>query len=79
MDKNITVLFFGQLTEATGTASACLTDVCDTDGAKKKILQQYPALESYTYTVALDKKVISENVTLSDSHVMAFMPPFSGG
>lgn len=79
MDKNITVLFFGQLTDVTGTASVGLADACDTDTVKKKILELYPALENHTYTIALDRKVISGNVALSGDQVMVFMPPFSGG
>jgi molybdopterin synthase sulfur carrier subunit len=79
MDKNLTVLFFGQLAEVTGTNSVNLPDTCDTDTAKKKILKLYPLLKHYTYLTALDKKIIVDNKALNDNQTLAFMPPFSGG
>lgn len=79
MKKNITVLFFGQLTSVAGTDSLSLFDVDDTDEVKEKILKLYPSLKNYTYLIALDKKIILGNVALSGNQTLAFMPPFSGG
>lgn len=75
----ITILFFGQLEEITGTSSIKLTDISDTDDLKNRLQQQFPALEKTTFSIAVNKQIIHQNTGLKSEDEVALLPPFSGG
>ncbi|MEX0998043.1 MAG: MoaD/ThiS family protein [Flavobacteriaceae bacterium] len=76
---NITILFFGQLAEVTGTSSLKLSGISDTDELKNTLRKQFPALEGLTYSIAVNKKMIQQKTTLKHEDEVALLPPFSGG
>jgi molybdopterin synthase sulfur carrier subunit len=76
---NVNILFFGQLTDLTGAESISMTDIIDTNSMMEALQQAYPALVNSKYLVAVNKKVISANTTLTDNCTVALLPPFSGG
>jgi molybdopterin converting factor small subunit len=75
------ILFFGQLTDITGTSSVVFdtTGIGDTDQLKEKLYQIYPALRNSKYIIAIDKEVIAQTVKFKPGAAIAFLPPFSGG
>lgn len=73
------LIIFGQLTDITGTANLVLTDVSDTDTLIKELNRKYPLFVNTKYMIAVDKKVITENVIIEQHNTIALMPPFSGG
>ena len=75
----INVIFFGQLTDITGTAAVTVEDINDTSSLLEHLNKTYPALANSKYIIAVDKKVIAENTKLTDHSTVALMPPFSGG
>ncbi len=75
----LTILFFGQLTDITGQQSVQLQDVADTDALAIRLHQQFPALANSKYAIAIDKKVINSNTLLTNNCHVALLPPFSGG
>ena len=75
----ITILFFGQLTDITGKASTALEDIVDTDALAIRLHQQFPALANAKYAIAIDKKLINNNTLLTNNCTIALLPPFSGG
>jgi molybdopterin converting factor small subunit len=75
----IEVMFFGQLTDATGVSSLMLEDVANTDMLIQMMKQRYPALESSTYMIAVNNAMVTENSIVIPGSKIAFMPPFSGG
>lgn len=75
----ITILFFGQLTDITCQQSILLQDVADTDALTLRLNQQFPALANSKYAFAIDKKVINSNTLLTNNCSVALLPPFSGG
>lgn len=75
----INVIFFGQLTDITGTAAVTVEDINDTSSLLEHLNKTYPELANSKYTIAVDKKVIAENTKLTDDSTVALMPPFSGG
>ena len=75
----ITILFFGQLAEITGTSNIKLSDIADTDDLRNKLQQQFPALEKMTFSIAVNKKMTQENTILKPEDEVALLPPFSGG
>jgi molybdopterin converting factor subunit 1 len=75
----IEVMFFGQLTEATGVSSVMVEEVDNTDKLVQMMKQRYPALESSTYMIAVNNAMVAENSIVTPGSKVAFMPPFSGG
>lgn len=75
----IEVMFFGQLTDATGVSSVMVEEVTDTDMLIQMMKNRYPALESSTYMIAVNNAMVTENSIITPGSKVAFMPPFSGG
>ncbi len=74
----IQVLFFGQLTEIGGsTVEAAIA------GTLRELEQQlwttFPLLKDKKYAMAVNQKIIKEDISLTDGDVVALLPPFSGG
>ena len=79
MTMTIEVMFFGQLTDITGSSKISVENVTDTDSLKQKLFQQYPSLSAAKFRVAVDNKLINDNARIEQGAKIAFMPPFSGG
>ncbi len=77
--RMIEVMFFGQLTDATGVSSLTIEDVANTDMLIQVMKMRYAALESSTYMLALNNTMVTENTIIPPGSKVAFMPPFSGG
>jgi len=75
----IEVMFFGQLTDATGVSSVMIDDVANTDMLVQMMKKRYPALQSSTYMIAVNNAMVTENLIVTPGSKIAFMPPFSGG
>lgn len=76
---DISVRFFGQLTEITGCSSISMPVVDDTDLLDHELKQRYPMLDGAKYAVAVNKKIIRQRTQLSEGTEVALLPPFSGG
>lgn len=75
----ITVLFFGQLTDITGSHTLELPAAADTNELKAEVCRLFPSLTSKTFRMAVGKQLIAENTSLTEGDTVAFLPPFSGG
>jgi sulfur-carrier protein len=75
----VTILFFGQLTDVTGTSGMLMHDAANTDELLAKLDTKYPLLKNSKFVIAVDKKIISSNTLLHNNSTIALMPPFSGG
>jgi len=73
------IIFFGQLVDITGSSTLAVPDVPDTHALIQQLHEQYPALASIKYAIAVDKKMTSENMPLQPHTTVALLPPFSGG
>jgi len=74
----INVIIFGKLTDIAG-GSLALENITDTNSLVEELLNLYPALADTKYAIAVDKKVVYENTTLTENSIVALLPPFSGG
>ena len=79
IEQELQILVFGQLTDITGTGRVTVPMVHDADSLKELLLKQYPELSGISYVIAIDKKLINGNISLSASSSIALLPPFSGG
>jgi molybdopterin synthase sulfur carrier subunit len=77
MELQITI--FGQLTDITESSRISLPSVSNTDELLAALKQQYPALGTAKFVVAVDKKIIQGNTEITANSSIALLPPFSGG
>ena len=75
----ITVLFFGMLTDITSTSSLILNEVESTEDVTKKLFNQFPSLSNKVFRLAVNEQLISTTIYLKDGDKVALLPPFSGG
>ena len=73
------IMLFGQLADITGVDKIIVENTLDTDSMVKSLQNTYPALTQSTFVIAVDKKIISANTSLTDQCTVALLPPFSGG
>ena len=76
---DIEVLFFGVLAEVTGTGRKHYRDVKSFDDLKYRIVDEYPELIHYTYRIAVNNEIVTEDPVLTGGEEIAFLPPFAGG
>jgi molybdopterin synthase sulfur carrier subunit len=74
----VNIIIFGRLTDIAGSSLA-VENIADTNSLIKKLHTLYPALADSKYAIAVNKKVVNENTTLSENSIVALLPPFSGG
>jgi sulfur-carrier protein len=79
MEKQITVLAFGPVTDIIGHNSVVMNDVITTADLIQRLEETYPALKRANYVLALNKKIITQPEKLENGAVVALLPPFSGG
>jgi len=75
----VNILFFGQLTDVTGTTTLVLENISDTKSLAATLQQAYPGLDAKKYIIAVNSKHVAENTPLTDNCTVALLPPFSGG
>lgn len=75
----VTVLFFGVLTEVTGTGTKFYTDVRDLEDLRIRIADEFPETIHYNFRVSVNNEIVSENHELQDGDEIALLPPFAGG
>ncbi len=75
----VSVLTFGEVADIVNASSFDLKDVEDTDTLKQLLEDKFPRLKETKYAVAVNKKIVNQNVTLEDASIVALLPPFSGG
>jgi sulfur-carrier protein len=75
----ITVLFFGVLSEVTGTGTRFYNGLANLDELKLRIADDYPGIEHYSFRISVNNEITDESCDLKDGDEVAFLPPFAGG
>ncbi|MBN9349901.1 MAG: MoaD/ThiS family protein [Chitinophagaceae bacterium] len=75
----INILAFGQMAEVTGKNSWSISDIKTTGEFNRLLLKDFPDLKSINFLIAVNKKIIREDVELHHDDTVALLPPFSGG
>ena len=75
----VKVLFFGVLTEVTGTSFKQYYEVKDISDLKHRIFDDFPLVGHYDYRISLNNEIISSNYELKNDDEVALLPPFAGG
>ena len=79
MSDRIRLKAFGMLAEKIGTDSLEIENPGSSEVLRRQLLQQFPALQSLTFQIAVDRKLIQVETTISAGQEIALLPPFSGG
>ena len=73
----IKIIAFGSIAELTGKE---ITVQASNVASLKVTLQElFPELSDRKYAVAVNMKVVQENLELKQNDTVALMPPYSGG
>lgn len=75
----IEIMFFGQLTDITGSNTVTVDGVNNTDELMLTLCARFPELAQARFRIAVDNRIINSNTTITANSKIAFMPPFSGG
>jgi sulfur-carrier protein len=75
----VTLKIFGQLAEIIGSDQLSVSGMENTDQLITQLKKLHPDLKKINFTIAVDKKIVSENTGLSVNSIVALLPPFSGG
>lgn len=73
----VKIIAFGQIAEITG--KGFIIEANDVTDLKSALNKKFPVLAEKKYAIAVNKKLITENVTLTENDTVALMPPYSGG
>jgi sulfur-carrier protein len=73
------VLLFGQLREILGETELNIDQAVDSAELLTEIRRKYPQLAGVKFVLAIDRKIVSGNIRLSNDSSIALLPPFSGG
>jgi molybdopterin synthase sulfur carrier subunit len=79
MPDRIHLKAFGMLAEKMGTDSLEVENPGSSEVLRRQLLQQFPALQSLTFRMALDRKLLQTDTDISQGQEIALLPPFSGG
>lgn len=75
----IKVLFFGVLTEVTGTSFKHYNDVKSTSDLKLRVQDDFPEIAHYNFRISVNNEITDREVLLKSGDILAYMPPFAGG
>jgi len=75
--REIKIIAFGQIAEITG--KELMLEVKDLDSLKQNLIQKFPELSDKKMAFAINRKLVENNITLTENDVVALMPPYSGG
>ena len=76
---DISVLFFGALTDVTGTSRKHYSGIESYDDLKYRIEDDFPELVHYNFRVAVNNEIINEDLLLRNGDEVSYIPPFAGG
>jgi molybdopterin converting factor small subunit len=75
----VKVLFFGILSEITGTGIKFYDDAKSIEHLKQRVTDDFPEIIHYKFKVSLNNGLIKGNAALNNNDEVAFLPPFEGG
>ncbi|HKK42720.1 MAG TPA: MoaD/ThiS family protein [Bacteroidales bacterium] len=75
----VQVLFFGVLSEVTGTQAKYYSGVKSTGDLVLKIRDDFPEIAHYDYRISVNNVLTDAETDLKDGDELALMPPFAGG
>jgi len=75
----IEVIFFGVLTEVTGTHRKHYRGIESFNDLKHRIEDDFPNIIHYNFRIAVNNEISDDNPVLNANDTVAYLPPFAGG
>ncbi len=78
----ISVLFFGVLSEVTGMSAKIYNGISSYDDLRHRIEDDFPGIFNYNFRIAVNREIkdlIGTGPVLHDGDEIACLPPFAGG
>ncbi len=75
----INILVFGQLYDITKVSQLTIYEVNNTEQLTRKLIEQFPELSKFKFSIAVNKKIVQQNTILNNEDTVALLPAFSGG
>jgi molybdopterin synthase sulfur carrier subunit len=75
----VKVLFFGVLSEVTGTSIKVYMDVKSIEHLNQFVTDDFPEIIHYKFKISLNNEIINGDAELKNGDEVAFLPPFAGG
>ena len=72
------VLLFGIIAEKAGKERMTIA-AASMPELRERLLNELPFLGSLSYAIAVDRRIVREDRSLSGSEEIALLPPFAGG
>jgi molybdopterin converting factor small subunit len=79
MPNQIRLKAFGMLAEKLGADSLEIENPGSSEALRRQLLQQFPSLQSLTFRIAVDRKIVQAETNITAGQEVALLPPFSGG
>lgn len=79
MPNTIHIKAFGMVAEKIGTDALVMENPGSSEVLKQKLFDRFPELKTIKFSLALDKKMLHADTTISAGAEVALLPPFSGG
>jgi len=75
----VKVLFFGVLTEVSGTAVKHYQDVRSVGELRLRIQDDFPEIFHYNFRIAVNGEITDNDLLFKTGDEVALLPPFAGG
>lgn len=72
------VLLFGMIAEK-ANASEIAVSASGTHALRRELEQRISGLDKLSYAIAVDRRIVHEDVPLHGTEEIAVLPPFAGG
>jgi molybdopterin converting factor small subunit len=72
------VLLFGMIAQKAGAAEVTATALT-AHALKRELEQRIPGLDRMSYALAIDRRIVKEDIPINGSEEVALLPPFAGG
>ncbi|OOG78318.1 MoaD/ThiS family protein [Algoriphagus sp. A40] len=79
MPNTIHIKAFGMVAEKIGTTELVMDHYQDSEALLDALLVKFPALKTIKFSLAINKKLISNKQEIPENAEIALLPPFSGG
>ncbi|MBL7962747.1 MAG: MoaD/ThiS family protein [Flavobacteriales bacterium] len=72
------VLLFGMIAEMAG-ADRVKVDASSVHQLRRALADRIPDLDKFSMAIAVDRRIVHEDMPLTGSEEIAVLPPFAGG
>lgn len=73
------IIVFGQLKDIIKQDTVDVPELSSLSALKQELIHRFPRLAAEDFMIAIDHKIIYDDILISPQSEIALLPPFSGG